>query len=121
MLRRMTTVALTAGLGIVAGCGSGPGKPVERIGGTYDVSGFVLKSLKGLVTERICKCRRCMATALKRCLSVFNSTSRRPLGWHRERGPALALKAQYDSVHNLPWRTVLGAEHWRTLRSDGAG
>src|SRR4051794_40164918 len=46
MFPNMTALVLTC-LGIVAGCGSGPGKPVERIGGTYDVSGLVLKSSKG--------------------------------------------------------------------------
>ena len=46
MFPKMTALVLT-GLAIVAGCGSGPGKLVERIGGTYDVSGFVLKALKG--------------------------------------------------------------------------
>lgn len=32
---------------LVAGCGSRPAKPVENLEGTYDVSAFALKSLKG--------------------------------------------------------------------------
>lgn len=46
MLHKLAAFAL-ASLSIVAGCGSGPSKPVESLGGTRDVSGFVLKSLKG--------------------------------------------------------------------------
>jgi hypothetical protein len=36
-----------ASLIILIGCGSGPSKPVETLGGTYDVSAFMLRSLKG--------------------------------------------------------------------------
>jgi hypothetical protein len=46
MLRNLTAVALTC-LSIVAGCGSAPRKSVERLGGTYDVSAFALRSFKG--------------------------------------------------------------------------
>lgn len=43
---RNAAIALTSFI-ILAGCGTGPSKPVESIGGTYDVSTFALKSLNG--------------------------------------------------------------------------
>lgn len=47
MMFSKTAALVFTGLLIVAGCGSRSVKPVERMGGTSDVSGFVLKSLKG--------------------------------------------------------------------------
>src|SRR3954453_18298018 len=96
MLRNMTAVALTA-LSILAGCGSGPGKPVERLGGTYDMSGFALRSLKALATATTCRYRLCLDKPLRHCSYGSNSTSPRPRGSHRQRGAVLAVKAQYGN------------------------
>jgi hypothetical protein len=46
MLRNMAGCALASFL-ILIGCGSAPNRPVESLGGSSDVSAFVLRSLKG--------------------------------------------------------------------------
>jgi hypothetical protein len=46
MLRNRAAHAL-ASLIIISGCSSPPSKPVESLGGTHDVSTFVLRSLTG--------------------------------------------------------------------------
>ena len=46
MFQKSETFAL-ASLLILTGCASNPGKPVEDLGGTQDVSAFVLRSLAG--------------------------------------------------------------------------
>jgi hypothetical protein len=45
MFRKLPTTF--ASLIILAACGSGPSKPVESLAGSYDVSAFVLRALKG--------------------------------------------------------------------------
>jgi hypothetical protein len=46
MFRKPAALAL-ASLIVLTGCRSAPNKPVESVGGTDDVSAFVLRSLKG--------------------------------------------------------------------------
>jgi hypothetical protein len=45
MFRKLPTAF--ASLIMLVGCGSGQSTPVESVGGTYDVTAFVLRSLKG--------------------------------------------------------------------------
>jgi hypothetical protein len=83
MFRKLAAFA-PASLIFLTACGSGTSKPVESVGGTYDVSPFVLRSLKGTRDGEPFEVHAFYGDGLAKSECVFTSTSHRPHGSHQD-------------------------------------